>query len=379
MSKFLDSNGLLYVWSKIKSYVSDAITNGITGKVDKVDGKGLSTNDYTTDEKNKLAGIEAGANNYTLPNASATVLGGIKVGDNLTIDSNGVLSAQDSYELPKATATVLGGVKVGSNLAVTSDGTLSGNYADATQKASGLMSAEDKTRLDGLVETGGEANQNAFSYVTVGSTKIEADSTTDTLTLVAGDHVTLTPNATNDSVTIAAPIDAATASKAGLMSSADKSKLDSIEANANDYTHPTYTAKSSGLYKVTVDGTGHVSATVAVAKADITGLGIPAQDTTYNNATTTTAGLMSSTDKSKLDGFGSADTYALKTDLSNVYTYKGSVAAVANLPTGATVGDVYNVEATGMNYAWTGTEWDALGEIMNVESITNSEIDTICA
>jgi len=43
--------------------------------------------------------------------------------------------------------------------------------------------------------------------------------------------------------------------------------------------HPTYTSKSSGLYKITVDGTGHVSAATAVAKADITALGIPGSDT----------------------------------------------------------------------------------------------------
>jgi len=60
--------------------------------VSKESGKGLSTNDYTTTEKTKLAGIATGANNYTLPTASGTVLGGIKVGSNLTI-SNGVLSA----------------------------------------------------------------------------------------------------------------------------------------------------------------------------------------------------------------------------------------------------------------------------------------------
>jgi hypothetical protein len=49
------------------------------------------------------------------------------------------------------------------------------------------------------------------------------------------------------------------------------------------YTHPSYTAKSSGLYKVAVDATGHVSGATAVTKADITGLGIPAQDTTYTH------------------------------------------------------------------------------------------------
>ena len=49
----------------------------------------------------------------------------------------------------------------------------------------------------------------------------------------------------------------------------------------NKYVHPTFTAKSSGLYKVTVDAEGHVSVAEAVAKADITALGIPAQDTVY--------------------------------------------------------------------------------------------------
>lgn len=57
------------------------------------------------------------------------------------------------------------------------------------------------------------------------------------------------------------------------------------------YTHPTHTAKTSGLYKITVDGEGHVSNTAAVEKADITALGIPAQDTTYSTGTATASGL----------------------------------------------------------------------------------------
>ena len=86
------------------------------------------------------------------------------------------------------------------------------------------------------------------------------------------------------------------------MTSTDKSKLDGIASNANNYIHPTYTSRASGLYKVTVDGTGHVSAATAVSKADITGLGIPAQDTTYSTASSTANGLMTSTDYIKLAG-----------------------------------------------------------------------------
>lgn len=78
--KYLDNNGLSYLIQKIKIWLSN--------KVDKVDGKGLSTNDYTTTEKEKLAGL----NNYTLPTASSSTLGGVKVGAGLSI-TNGVLSA----------------------------------------------------------------------------------------------------------------------------------------------------------------------------------------------------------------------------------------------------------------------------------------------
>ena len=70
---------------------------------------------------------------------------------------------------------------------------------------------------------------------------------------------------------------------------------------AGTYTHPSYTARSSGLYKVTVDNLGHVSNVVNVAKSDITSLGIPGSDTTYGNASQSNSGLMSATDKKKLD------------------------------------------------------------------------------
>lgn len=83
---------------------------------------------------------------------------------------------------------------------------------------------------------------------------------------------------------------------------AEKNKLAGIAEGANKYVHPSYTAKASGLYKVTVDATGHVSAVAVVTKGDITALGIPGSDTQYSNATASTAGLMSAADKAKLDG-----------------------------------------------------------------------------
>lgn len=78
----------------------------------------------------------------------------------------------------------------------------------------------------------------------------------------------------------------ATTTSNGLMSYGDKTKLNNIDSYANNYVHPSYISKNSGLYKITVDSTGHVSGATAVTKSDITSLGIPSQDTN----TTYTAG-----------------------------------------------------------------------------------------
>lgn len=138
---------------------AQAMSEALAGKVDKADGKDLMTsgereklsgieagaNAYThpeshpadmiTDtvdkvvmtsaEREKLAGIEAGANAYTLPAATASTLGGVKAGSNVTIAEDGTLSAAaEPYELPKASASVLGGIKLGNNLTAREDGTV---------------------------------------------------------------------------------------------------------------------------------------------------------------------------------------------------------------------------------------------------------------
>lgn len=80
MAKLIDSDKLVFILNKIKALLG--------GYVVKENGKGLSTNDFTTAEKNKLDSLQ----NYTLPTASASTLGGVKVGSGLAINE-GVLSA----------------------------------------------------------------------------------------------------------------------------------------------------------------------------------------------------------------------------------------------------------------------------------------------
>ena len=123
-------------------------------------------------------------------------------------------------------------------------------YNDATTSAHGLMTAADKTKLDGIA-----TGANKYTH--------PATHSIDMITETADKKV---------------------------MTAAERTKLAGIAEKANNYTHPNYTARTSGLYKVTVDDTGHISAVAAVTKADITGLGIPSSDTwrgIQNNLTST--------------------------------------------------------------------------------------------
>lgn len=99
-----------------------------------------------------------------------------------------------------------------------------------------------------------------------------------------------------------------------------------------------------------------------------------------STSTPTENGLMSASDKSKLDAFGAASEYALKTDISTAVRYKGSKPYVTDLPSdGNEIGDMWNVLENDMNYIWDGEKWDASSAMLEVESITNAEIDSIVA
>lgn len=301
---WMDEDGLIYLWSKIKNKF-----------VAKESGKGLSTNDYTTTEKNKLSGIASGA----------------------------------------------------------------------------------------------EVNQNAFGNVAVGNTTIVADSETDTLTLVAGSNVTLTPDTTNDKITIAATdttysdmkgatssatgtrglVPAPTAGKQaqylrgdgtwstptnttygdatqsahGLMTAADKKKLDLYPATLPTNEHTYFLAYNGGKDSAPVW----------------------TQDIYSDMCINTPQGAVQDDGSGLFDLTSVLNSYALKSDMTGVYKYKGSVANASGLPTSGQVkGDVYNIAsasaygAAGANVAWDGEKWDSLGEIFTITAITNTQIDTIC-
>lgn len=146
-----------------------------------------------------------------------------------------------------------------------------------------------------------------------------------------------------------------------------KSKLDNIPSDATSTSFKSTLDSGTKIGTITVNG---VQTDLYCEKNT---------DTVYTNATTASPGLMSPTDKSKLDSFGTADSYALKTDIANAYIYKGSVDTISNLPTdGNKEGDVYDVKSNGKNYAWNGTEWDDLGGTFSIDRLSNTDIDGIC-
>ena len=151
-----------------------------------------------------------------------------------------------------------------------------------------------------------------------------------------------TANANGLGVTAAGfKLDVATASTAGAMSAADKAKLDGIAEGANNYTHPAHTAHESGLYKVTVDAQGHVSGAEAATKEDITGLGIPAQDTTYQPAVADGAdGLLTGADKAKLDGVAAGATKVEASTTPGNIKINGSETPVVTIATDEEVAEM---------------------------------------
>lgn len=368
--KYLDYDGLLYFWAKIKARFDGAVSS-ITGDgssttitYTKVDG---TTGTFVTKDTTYSAATQSDAG--LMSAADKTKLDGIATGANKTTVDSSLSSSSTNPVQNKVINTALAAKAPLASPALTGTPT-------APTAAAGTNTTQIATTafVKSAVDTSA-SGLKIFKTVKVGSTSIVADSATDTLTLEAGDNITLTPDATNDKVTIAATdttYSAATTSAAGLMSAADKEKLDGIATGAN---------------KTTVDSSLSSTSTN------------PVQNKVINTALGTKAPLASptftGTPKAPTAAAGTNTTQlattafvknAVDTAVSGLYKYKGSVATASDLPsTGNVTGDVWDIQQTstygapGTNVVWNGTTWDALGGLFEITSITNAEIDTICA
>lgn len=270
---FLNQTGLEHLWAKIVAKLG--------GKVDKVDGKGLSTNDYTTAEKNKLAGIATGANKTVVDSTLSST-------STNPVQNKVVNTAIDNLN------TLVGSTAVSTQIstAITSQKGVADGIAtlDSTGK---VPSSQLPSYVDDVIE--GYYSSSKF-YKTKGSDGTYSSEITGETGKI---YVDLNTNKTYRWSGSAYAVISETLALGTTSSTAFRGDYGNTA-----YTHATAkgSAFSSGLYKITTNAQGHVTAATAVAKADITGLGIPAQDTTYSVATTSANGLMSKDDKSKLDG-----------------------------------------------------------------------------
>lgn len=273
----VDSNGKMFVLVPWTDTTYSNATSSAPGLMSSAD-------------KSKLDGL----NNYTLPTTSASALGGVKVG----YTTNG-----KNY---KVQVDKSGNAYV--NVPWTDTNT---TYNEATTSAAGLMSAADKTKLNGLnnyslpTSTASVLGGIKAGYTTSGKNyKVQLDANGNAYV-----NVPWTDNNTTYSV--------ATTSANGLMSKEDKSKLNGIAAGANNYSLPKSTASALGGVKVGYSANGKNYA----VQLDTSGkayVNVPWTDTntTYNAVTQSANGLMTAADKKLLD----------------FQTGANSVTSLANLP-----------------------------------------------
>lgn len=189
-------------------------------------------------------------------------------------------------------------------------------HTDATTGASGFMSAADKVKLNG-VATGAEVNQNTFANVKVGATTIAADTKTDTLEIVAGTNVVLTPDDTLDRVTI------------GLSGSVETTTGSQAKATAAETAANTYTDGKVAAIVFPVTSVAGKTGAVTLAAGDVgaapsshVGTGGAA----HADATTSVAGFMTAADKVKLNGIA-AGAQTNQNAFSNIRVGATTVAA----------------------------------------------------
>lgn len=394
MGKSLDENGVLYLWNKIKEKfatkdVATQSANGLLSSIDKTKLDGIATGATKTEKSSTNGNIKINGREtvvYTHPsgtNPHGTTKSDVGLGNVGNFKAVSTVASQGLTDTEKSNARA----NIGAGTS-----NFSGNYNDLTNKPT-IPTVGNGTIT--IKQAG--ISKGTFTMNQSGDTTIELTDSDTTYPLATTDHN-------------------------GLMSTSDKNAL----LNA------TYCLGNITLFNAYTDSDGghlQVEANVPAGLLETEFLDTVAVQNLINGSLesyvkNTDSGLMTDADKNAVNkiksGFadinsittemsGDGATYSLrvnsvnggeavfldsnsvqscidtslnsyvkKTDVSNVYKYKGSVATVADLPaSGNSVGDTYNVSASDMNYSWNGTAWDALGGTFTIEYLTNAEIDNL--
>lgn len=318
---YLDKDGLLYFWQKIKNlFVADVTYDSSTKKIQKTKS-GTASDVVTLSTVATSGSYNDLSNKPTIPTLK-NVFGKVKVGST-TIEAD---TTQDTLEIVAGSNVTVTPDATNDKITIAATDTTYSDFTGATDSAAGVhglvpapssgdtsavifsdgkwhtfgvgrnaesvlithhapsespktlltfgvatttlagaMSPSNYNKLYGIAE-GAEVNQNAFSNVKVGSTTVAADSKTDTLEFVAGSNVTITPDATNDKITIAATDTKYTAASETPNMDGTGAVGTSTKYAREDHVHPSDTSRVPTTRTVN----GHaLSADVTVTASDI--------------------------------------------------------------------------------------------------------------
>lgn len=238
----IDLNGLVHVWSKVKTLTANCVKASDLATV------------ATSGSYNDLSDKPTIPSAYTLPTASSTVMGGVKIGSNISV-SSGTIS------ITKSNVTSALGYTPPTSDTV---------YNNATTSTAGLMSAADKVKLNSIA-----ANANNYTHPS-----------THPATMITGLASVATSGSYNDLT--------------------NKPTIpEQITVDSEISSTSTNPVQNKIVYEV-------LSAVRGNLLTQINNLSVVAKSGSYNdltdkpsNATTSSAGLMSAADKSKLDGISS--------------------------------------------------------------------------
>ena len=339
---FLDETGVKRLWQNAKAFFSHGIKASTTDTTVNVI---LTAKKTTTDTSGKETESDIDLSSGSIPSATTT--------------SAGVMSAADKQKLnsisPGATSnkgTITG---ISTSAPLSGSGT-SGSVA-LSHAASGVTAGTYGTTASNAL-TPGFGQTFSVPGISVNATGH---------TTAAGSHTVTIPNA------IATPKTDSSTGSAGLLSAADKAKLDGIAEGANKNTVTGVKGGGESTYR-----TGQVN----ITKANI---GLSNVDNTSDAnkpiSTATQAALNKKANSATtLAGYGitdgmtaSAIQTAINTAVSSVFKYKGVKDAKSNLPsTGNTTGDVWHVNSDGAEYVWNGTAWEELGPTLDLSGYLQS-------
>lgn len=218
--------------SKIYIAVADLVNEHVAGDgitiTNQADGtRKISINSTTNDKINGAVTLInwGGSNDIAVKYNNGTTDYAIVAGDGVTISKGSDIAEGFAAKIAISQATLAD---------------ISNTKSESAKNKTDI--ADLMSRVDDIITSGGEPNQNAYSHVKIGAVDVAATGKTDTITFAAGENATVTGDASKKTVTFA-------------------------------HANPTGAkATTAGLYKIATDAQGHVTGTTAVAASDITNL-----------------------------------------------------------------------------------------------------------